>query len=64
MLNVVFCSYHAHTHTQSVVVMSDRGGVCVVQGEVSQLLSAIRRGGHWSGHVRTVSQSTSVVFRE
>ncbi|XP_064404547.1 Golgi-specific brefeldin A-resistance guanine nucleotide exchange factor 1-like isoform X2 [Halichondria panicea] len=33
--------------------MSARGGVCVVQGEVSQLLSAIRRGGHWSGHVRT-----------
>ena len=32
-----------------------RGGVSVVQGEVSQLLSAVRKTGRWSGHARTVS---------
>ena len=31
-----------------------RGGVSVVQGEVSQLLSAVRKTGRWSGHARTV----------
>lgn len=34
-----------------------RGGVSVVQGEVSQLLSAMRKAGRWSGHVRTVRRA-------
>lgn len=31
-----------------------QGGVSIVQGEVSLLLSSMRRGNRWSGHVRTV----------
>lgn len=36
-------------HLQRPPVMTDPVGMATVQGEVSQLLSAIRRGGHWSG---------------
>ena len=31
-----------------------RGGVGVLQGEVFQLLCAVRKQGRWSGHARTV----------
>ncbi len=41
--------------------MTDRGGLCVVQGEVSLLLSIIRRGNHWSGHARTVRGVANVM---
>ena len=36
-----------------------KGGVSVVQGEVAQLLSAVRKTGRWSGHGRTVSPSST-----
>jgi hypothetical protein len=39
-----------------------RGEVSVVQGEVSQLLSAMRKTGRWSGHARTVSPTPYTVF--
>ena len=36
--------------------MGERAGVSVVKGEVSLLLSAIRRNNRWMGHGRVVSQ--------
>ena len=39
-----------------------RGEVSVVQGEVSQLLSAMRKTGRWSGHARTVSPTPYTVL--
>ncbi|CAI8046654.1 Golgi-specific brefeldin A-resistance guanine nucleotide exchange factor 1 [Geodia barretti] len=38
-----------------------RGEVSVVQGEVSQLLSAMRKTGRWSGHARTEGEQDPLV---
>ena len=35
-------------------MQAQRRGLSVVQGEASLLLSAMRRGGRWNGHARTV----------
>ena len=41
----------------SLSVMAEmKNGVCVVQGEVALLLSAMRRSSRWTGHARSVSE--------
>jgi len=37
------------------VMAGMKNGVCVVQGEVALLLSAMRRSSRWTGHARSVS---------
>ena len=40
-----------------LLVMAEmKNGVCVVQGEVALLLSAMRRSSRWTGHARSVSE--------
>lgn len=38
------------------VMAGMKNGVCVVQGEVALLLSAMRRSSRWTGHARSVSE--------
>ena len=42
-------------YTSAVVMAEMKNGVCVVQGEVALLLSAMRRSSRWTGHARSVS---------
>ena len=55
------CSFHTGLYRPLYIlplsVMAGmKNGVCVVQGEVALLLSAMRRSSRWTGHARSVSE--------
>ena len=53
---IVSITFFVRFRTDHRPMMSVRqDGVSIVQGEISMLLSSMRRGSRWSGHVRTVS---------